>query len=139
MNQTQRAYYLEEFGVPDFLYAQTQTQKTSAIKTNVKCLVVEIENPCSFCQVGKYQVFLFKMLATIGLKESDVKCISISVDDLTRNLERYNAKAVLLMGKGFPTSSATHFNTHHPSEILTNTLLKREAWEVLKRVQVCLK
>ncbi|SMN12294.1 hypothetical protein SPBRAN_510 [uncultured Candidatus Thioglobus sp.] len=139
MNQTQHTHYLEEFGVPDFLYVATQTQKTSAIKTNLKCLVVEIENPHSFCQAGKYQVFLFKMLAAIGAEKSLVKCISIKADELPSHIEQYDAKAILLMGKGLIPSAKNHFSTHHPSDILDNDRLKREAWEVLKQMQKCLK
>lgn len=101
--------------------------------------MVEVQNSRSFCQTGKYQDFLFKMLSAIGLNQVDIKCVSINADDLTRTLGQYNAKAVLLMGKGLTSSSSKHFVMHHPSEILMNERLKREAWEVLKNIKACLK
>jgi len=45
----------------------------------------------------------------------------------------------LLMSKGLTSSSEQHFSTYHPSEILVNEQLKREAWEVLKNLKQCLK
>jgi uracil-DNA glycosylase len=79
------------------------------------------------------------MLSAIGLSDDDIQCISINVDDLSRTLAEYNAKTVLLMSEGLSVSSVHHFSTHHPSVILTNEQLKREAWEVLKKIKVCLK
>ncbi|BAS67577.1 DNA polymerase III subunit psi [Bathymodiolus septemdierum thioautotrophic gill symbiont] len=145
MNQRQRSDYLEALGVPYFLYADTDvagaTQKTSApkvlVKIDTQCLVVESQNSHSFCQTGKTQDFLFKMLTAIGLKVDDVQCVS--TNDLSSTLEKYNAKTVLLMGSNLQSSSTQHFSTHHPSEILAKEFLKREAWEVLKKVQACLK
>ncbi len=139
MNNTLRAHYLEALGLPDFLYTQATTENFTAEKINIKCLVLETDNPHSFCQTGKSQDFLFKMLDAIGLKRSDVKCISIDVDNLSQTLAAYNAKTVLLMSKGLMPSAAQHFATHHPSKILINQQFKREAWEVLKKIKQCLK
>ena len=139
MNEALRSRYLDAFGVPEFLYVQTKTVDLSANKIDTRCLVVETENARSFCQPGKYQDFLLKMISAIGLSKDDIQCISINADDLSRTLAEYNAKTVLLMSEGLSVSSAHHFSTHHPSAILTNEQLKREAWEVLKKIKVCLK
>lgn len=140
MNQTQRSNYLEALGVPDFLYAE-MTHAVAVITPKIKtqCLIIETQGVHSFCQAGDSKVFLFKMLSAIGLKESDFHCINIQANDLSAALEKYNAKAVLLMNSDLKSSSAQHFIAHHPSQILTNELFKREAWEVLKKLQACLK
>ena len=139
MNEALRSRYLDALNVPEFLYVQTKTEDRSTIKIDTRCLVVETENSRSFCQPGKSQDFLLKMLSAIGLKQDDIKCISINVDDLSRTLAEYNAKTVLLMSEGLSVSSVHHFSTHHPGAILTNEQLKREAWEVLKKIKACLK
>ena len=139
MNEALRSRYLDAFGVPEFLYVQTKTVDLSANKIDTRCLVVETENARSFCQPGKYQDFLLKMISAIGLSKDDIQCISINADDLSRTLAEYNTKTVLLMSEGLSVSSAHHFSTHHPSAILTNEQLKREAWEVLKKIKACLK
>ena len=139
MNEALRSRYLDALNVPEFLYVQTKTEDRSTIKIDTRCLVVETENARSFCQPGKSQDFLLKMLSAIGLSEDDIQCISINVDDLSRTLAEYNAMTVLLMSEGLSVSSVHHFSTHHPSAILTNEQLKREAWEVLKKIKACLK
>ncbi len=139
MNEALRSRYLEALGVPEFLYAQNKSINTGVQKINTQCLVIETQNPRSFCQAGKYQDFLLKMLSAIGLQEKDIHCVSINTDDLSQTLSQYNAKAVLLMSKGLTPSSEQHFVTHHPSDILINEQLKRESWEVLKKIKACLK
>lgn len=139
MNEALRSRYLDAMGVPEFLHTQTKDNSLNVQKISTQCLVLETPNPRSFCQVGKYQDFLLKMLSAIGLARDDIKYISISADDLTRTLGQYNAKTVLLMSKELEPSSEHHFVVHHPSEILMNEQLKREAWEVLKKIKTCLK
>jgi hypothetical protein len=139
MSEALRSRYLEALGVPDFLYAEDKTEDLNVQKISTNCLVIETQNSRSFCQAGKYQDFLLKMLDAIGLQQEDVNFISISVDDLSRTLGQYNAKTVLLMSKGLNPSSEQHFVAHHPSEVLMNEQLKRETWEVLKKIKACLK
>ena len=139
MSEALRSRYLEVLGVPEFLYAEDKFEDVDAKKTNALCLVIETQNSRSFCQAGKYQDFLLKMLSAIGLQQQDVNCISINADDLSRTLGQYNAKTVLLMSKDLKSSSEQHFIAHHPSEILVNEQLKRETWEVLKKIKACLK
>lgn len=139
MSEALRSRYLEALGVPDFLYAEDNPEDLNVQKINTQCLVIETQNSRSFCQAGKYEDFLLKMLGAIGLQQEDVKCISISTDDLSRTLGRYNAKTVLLMSEDLKPSSKQHFVAYHPSEVLMNEQLKRETWEVLKKIKACLK
>ncbi len=139
MKEALRSRYLEAIGVPDFLYIQTESEDLNAQKITTQCLVIETSNTHSFCLNGKTRDFLLKMLEAVGLTKDDIHCISINADDLSRTLSGYNAKTVLLMSEGLKPSSEQHFITHHPSEILTNEKLKREAWEVLKKIKACLK
>jgi len=139
MSEALRSRYLEVLGVPDFLYDEDKTEDLNVQKISTHCLVIETQNSRSFCQAGKYQDFLLKMLGAIGLQQEDVNFISISVDDLSRTLGQYNAKTVLLMSKDLNPSSEQHFVAHHPSEVLMNEQLKRETWEVLKKIKACLK
>ncbi|TEU22011.1 MAG: hypothetical protein E3I13_02820 [Gammaproteobacteria bacterium] len=139
MSEALRSRYLEALGVPDFLYAEDNPEDLNVQKISTHCLVIETQNSRSFCQTGKYQDFLLKMLGAIGLQQEDVNFISISADDLSRTLGQYNAKTVLLMSKGLNPSSEQHFVVHHPSEVLISEQLKRETWEVLKKIKACLK
>ncbi|HAU19866.1 MAG TPA: hypothetical protein DCT00_00095 [Gammaproteobacteria bacterium] len=139
MSEALRSRYLEALGVPGFLYAEDKLEDLDAKKTSTLCLVIETQNSRSFCQAGKYQDFLIKMLGAIGLHQQDVIFVSINADDLSRTLGQYNAKTVLLMSKDLKSSSEQHFIAHHPSEILVNEQLKRETWEVLKKIKACLK
>lgn len=139
MSEVLRSRYLEALGVPEFLYAEEKFEDIDAQKITTLCLVIETQNSRSFCQAGKYQDFLLKMLGAIGLHQEDVTCISIDTDDLSRTLGQYNAKTVLLMSKDLKPSSEQHFVAHHPSEVLVSEQLKRETWEVLKQIKACLK
>jgi hypothetical protein len=139
MSGALRSRYLEALGVPEFLYAEEKSEDIDAQKITTLCLVIETQNSRSFCQTGKYQDFLLKMLAAIGLQQQDVNLISINADDLSRTLGQYNAKTVLLMSKDLKPSSEQHFIAHHPSKILVDEQLKRETWEVLKKMKACLK
>lgn len=139
MSEALRLRYLETLGVPEFLYNQNKPKNIDAQKINTRCLVIESQNSQSFSQAGKYKDFLLKMLSAIDLQQKDVHCISINTDDLSRTLGQYNAETVLLMSKDLIPSSEQHFVTHHPSEILLNEQLKREVWEVLKKIKICLK
>ncbi|QKQ23935.1 hypothetical protein HUE58_01830 [Candidatus Ruthia endofausta] len=139
MNASLRSHYLEALGIPEFLHIQVKIQSLNRPKIDTQCLVIETKNLHSFCQIGKTQNFLFKMLGAIGLEKSDIKCVSTNIDDLNQTLKQYNAKTVLLMSADLKPSLMQHFVAHHPSEVLTNKQLKRETWEVLKKVKRCFK
>ncbi len=135
MDTELRSHYLKALGVADFLHTKTKVKTSDKDKISIKCLVIETNNSHSFCQPGKSQDFLLKMLSTIRLKQKNIKCVSIHANELNSTLRRYDAKAVLLMSKDLSPLSARHFSIHHPSEILANQALKREAWEVLKKIK----
>lgn len=135
-----RAEYLEALNIPEFLYTKpVDVTKPNVQKTRTQCLVVETQNTHSFCQVGAVQEFLFKMLGAIGLEKKHIHYITIDATELDCTLKQYDAKTVLLMGKNLSSHIKSHFHTHHPSEILNNEALKREAWETLKQLEKCLK
>ncbi|ABL02209.1 hypothetical protein Rmag_0450 [Candidatus Ruthia magnifica str. Cm (Calyptogena magnifica)] len=139
MNASLRSHYLEVFGIPEFLHIQVKNQDLNVSKINTQCLAIETNPVHSFCKIGKTQDFLFKMLGAIGLEKSNIRYVSANINDLNQMLKQYNAKIVLLMSSDLKSSSYKHFVTHHPSEVLTNEQLKRETWEVLKRVKQYLK
>lgn len=135
-----RFEYLEVLGVPAFLYTKpVNTTMPNIEKMHVQCLVVETQNTHSFCQTGAVQELLFKMLGAIGLEKKHINYITTDATKLDSTLKQYDAKTVLLMGKGLSTHTKSHFHTHHPSEILNNAALKHEAWETLKQLEKCLK
>lgn len=133
MTLANREKYLNALGVPDFLYFEAK-QTPVADKISTQCLLVEDTQTNSFCQSGKTQDFLLKMLATIDLKANDVALINLFEG---ATLQDYKAKVILIMGS--TTSVKGDFSTYHPAQILNNNTLKREVWEVLKQVQQCLK
>ena len=129
--------YLEALAIPEFLYTREVTPNTD--KAASKCLILETTTNNSFCQSGETQELLDKMLSAIGLSLNDVTCLSIKSSDLELVINEYPAQAVLIMGDYTDPQQDHIFNTHHPKDIITNTSLKREAWETLKRLKKCLK
>ncbi len=137
---TLRSHYLNTLGIPEYLHVPRKPidlPKTSPIK--IRCLVVEIKNTHSICQPGVEQDFLYRMLGAIGVSQKDVICIEAQPDNLSQEISKYNAKVVLLAGSDLSSVSINSFVIHHPSGILKNDQLKREAWEVLKKVKECLR
>ena len=134
-----RSQYLNELGIADFLHATNYKQQTDIQLISAKCLVVEAKSSDSICNAGASQDFLYKMLGAIGLKNQEVICIKVSTDNLLQELSKYKAQVILLTSRRFSLKSNNVFNIHHPSDILKNEQLKREAWEVLKQIKPCLK
>ena len=128
--------YLEALNIPEFLY-----NKNDAIprtKASVQCLLVETSPEKSFCEPGDSKNLLEKMLSSIDLSLSNTTSISIQSGELEESIKNHPARAVLVMGESIKYKSDNLFFTHHPRDILKNTELKREAWEVLKKVKKCL-
>lgn len=139
MNNSLRDKYLEELGIPDFLFdAKSSPSRVNKDLINVKCLVIESTKINSFCVEGESNGLLLKMLSAIGLSRDDIECINIEIDDLRETINKYNAVAVLLMGNNMSAFKDNQFITHHPSKIIDRDELKRESWEVLKLVKKCL-
>lgn len=135
-----RSQYLNELKIPEYLHvtSSSDASATHSQKINIKCLVVESEQPKSMCSPGEVQDFLYKMLGAIGLQKQEVICTSEAVENIKKVLEKYNAQVMLLAGVSLPIQSKSIFNIHHPNKILANEQLKREAWEVLKQAKLCL-
>ena len=78
------------------------------------------------------------MLASIGVSLNNTTSISIQSDDIEEGIKTNPARIVLVMGESINSKSDNLFSTHHPRDILRNPALKREVWEVLKKVKKCL-
>ena len=128
--------YLEALDIPEFLY--NKNDSIPRTKTSVQCLLVETSPERSFCEPGDTKNLLAKMLASIDLSLNNTTSISIQSDDLEEGIKTHPARIVLVMGESINSKSDNLFSTHHPRDILRNPALKREVWEVLKKVKECL-
>ena len=131
-----RNEYLEAVDIPEFLYNKNNSIPRDEI--SVQCLVVETSPEKSFCEPGDTKNLLAKMLSSIGLSLNNTTSISIQSSDLERNIKSHPARVILVMGESINSKSDNLFSTHHPRDILKNPVLKREAWEILKKVKKCL-
>ena len=136
MNPELRKEYLEALDIPEFLY--NKNDSIPRTKISVQCLLVETSPERSFCEPGDTKNLLVKMLSSIGLSLNNTTSISIQSGDLTDSIKNHPAKVVLVMGKLINSKSDNLFSTHHPRDMLINPALKKEAWEVLKKVKKCL-
>ncbi|MDB2589774.1 hypothetical protein N9345_01535 [Candidatus Thioglobus sp.] len=136
---TLRARYLNALDIPEYLYTpkRVDTANTQLIQT--RCLVVETQCSKSICEPGEVQDFLYKMLSAVGLAKKYVVCIKSKPDAVLQEISKYNAQTILLLDTKVSLVKDKVFSMQHPSNILKNEQLKREAWEVLKQVKVCLK
>ena len=128
--------YLEALDIPEFLYNKNDSIPNAEII--VQCLLVETSPDKSFCEPGDTKNLLAKMLSSIGLSLNNTTSISIQSDDIEEGIKTNPAKIVLVMGELINSKSDNLFSTHHPRDILENPSLKREVWEVLKKVKQCL-
>ena len=131
-----RNEYLEALGIPEFLY--NKNDSIPRAETIVQCLLVETSPEKSFCESGDTKNLLVKMLSSIGLSLNNTTSISIQSGKLEENIKAHPARVVLVMGESINSKSDNLFHTHHPRDILKNPALKREAWEILKKVKKCL-
>ena len=132
-----RDKYLDTLGIPEYLYSNKDSKPS--IKKTTKCLVVESNPVLSFCTPGDVQNFLFKMLLAINISSDEVELLNISSDNLSVVISNYDADTILIMSPDIESINNKCFITHHPSDILTQAELKRDAWEVLKQLELCLK
>ena len=128
--------YLEALDIPEFLYNKNDSIPRAEII--LQCLLVETSTEKSFCEPGDTKNLLVKMLSSIDLSLNNTTSISIQSGDLEENIQAHPARVVLVMGESINSKSNNLFFTHHPRDILKNPALKREAWEVLKKVKQCL-
>ena len=132
-----RDEYLEALGIPDFLYSPIGSKILTEVK--FKLLVVELDSKESFCESGASQDLLFKMLASIGLGLNECDLISIDKSEINRFIEDHSSDLMLIMDSSISVDGKSLFITHHPKDIIKNSQLKRDSWEVLKKVKLCLK
>jgi len=128
--------YLEALDIPEFLY--NKNDSIPRTKISVQCLLVETSPERSFCEPGDTKNLLVKMLSSIGLSLNNTTSISIQSSDLEKSIKSHPARVILVMGESINSKSDNLFSTHHPRDILKNPVLKREAWEILKKVKKCL-
>ena len=128
--------FLEALDIPEFLYNKNDSIPNAEII--VQCLLVETNPDKSFCEPGDTKNLLAKMLSSIGLSLNNTTSISIQSVDLEEKIKNHPASVVLVMGELINSKSDNLFSTHHPRDILRNPALKREVWEVLKKVKKCL-
>jgi len=131
-----RNKYLEALDIPEFLY--NKNDSIPRIEIRAQCLLVETSPEKSFCEPGDSKNLLAKMLFSIGLSLNNTTSISIQSGDLEESIKTHTARVVLVMGESINSKSDNLFSTHHPRDILKNPALKREVWEVLKKVKKCL-
>ena len=129
--------YLEALDIPEFFH--TKNDSAPRTKSKIQCLLVETSPVESFCEPGDSKNLLAKMLSSIGLSLNNTTSISIRSQGLEESIKNHPASVVLVMGESIKHKSDNLFSTHHPRDILKNPALKREAWEVLKRVKRCLR
>ena len=79
------------------------------------------------------------MLASIELNLGNVDLISIQKSMVDEFIKSNSSKVILVMDSSFGSTEPIYFSTHHPKDILKNSKLKRESWEVLKKIKQCLK
>ena len=129
--------YLEALGIPDFLYSKVDS--TSSISSPLSIMVVELSSKDSFCEAGKTRDLLVKMLASIGLDLNSVHLASIEKSNLDSFITNNPAQVVLVMDSTFKSDKSSLFSTYHPRDVIKDSHLKRETWEILKKVKQCLK
>ena len=132
-----RNQYLEALGIPDFLYSKIESKNSS--EPLLKLLIVEVGSQDSFCSKGDSQNLLIKMLASIDLSIKSAQLVSLEKNLIDEYIKNNPSEAVMIMGSSYESNKSALFLMHHPRDILKNPTLKRESWEILKKVKKCLK
>ena len=132
-----RSEYLEALGIPDFLYSKIDSKKMP--EPLLKLLVVELKTQDSFCTKGESQNLLIKMIASIDLSIMSAQLVSLEKNLIDEYIKNNPSEAVMIMGSSYESIKSDIFLMHHPRDILKNSSLKRESWEILKKVKKCLK
>ena len=132
-----RNEYLEALGIPDFLYSEIDPY--SKISAPLSCMVIELNSKDSFCETGKTRDLLVKMLASIDLDLNSIHLASIKQSNLDSFIAENPAQVILVMDSTFSSDKPSLFSTYHPRDIIKDSNLKRETWEILKKVKQCLK
>ncbi len=137
MTMQLRNQYLEALGIPDFLYSKIEPKKPP--EPLLKLLIVEVGAQDSFCSKGDSQNLLIKMLASIDLSIKSAQLVSLEKNLIDEYIKNNPSEAVMIMGSSYEPIKSDIFLMDHPRDILKNSSLKRESWEILKKVKQCLK
>ena len=132
-----RNEYLEALGIPDFFHSKIELKNSSA--PLLKLLIIEVGVQDSFCSKGDSQNLLIKMLASIDLSIESAQLVSLEKNLIDEYIKNNPSEAVMIMGSSYESIKSDIFLMHHPRDILKNSSLKRESWEILKKVKKCLK
>ena len=132
-----RNQYLEALGIPDFLYSKIESKNSS--EPLLRLLIVEVGSQDSFCSKGDSQNLLIKMLASIDLSIKSAQLVSLEKNLIDEYIKNNPSEAVMIMDSSYESIKSDIFLMHHPRDILKNSSLKRESWEILKKVKKCLK
>ena len=132
-----RNKYLESLGIPDFLYSKIELNKSPEQTT--KLLIIEVGVQDSFCPKGDSQNLLTKMLESIGFSINNAQLVSLEKNLIDEYIKNNPSEVVMVMGSSYESNKSPLFFMHHPRDILKNSTLKRESWEILKKVKQCLK
>ena len=132
-----RNEYLEALGIPDFLYSKIESKKPP--EPLLKLLIVEVGAQDSFCSKGDSQNLLIQMLASIDLNIKSAQLVSLEKNLIDEYIKNNPSEAVMIMDSSYESIKSDIFLMHHPRDILKNSSLKRESWEILKKVKKCLK
>lgn len=122
--------YLDNLGIANFEFVENQEfdlKSTNSIQ-KVEFLIVEKDdsNP-SFTQDNTNKELLEKMLNAIGVNLKNTTLIQ------EKNAHNYQAERTLFVGD---FTNNNDFIIPHTSQILKYPELKRDAWEVLKKLKI---
>ena len=132
-----RNEYLEALGIPDFLYSKIESKNSP--EPLLKLLIIEVGDQDSFCLKGESQNLLMKMLESIGFSIKNAQLVSLEKNLIDEYIKNNPSEVVMVMGSSYESNKSALFLMHHPRDILKNPTLKRESWEILKKVKQCLK
>ena len=132
-----RNKYLEALGIPDFLFSKIDLNKFP--EQTIKLLIIEVGDQDSFCSQGDSQNLLMKMLESIGFSIKNAELVSLKKNLIDEYIKNNPSEAVMIMDPSYKSIKSDIFLMHHPRDILKNSSLKRESWEILKKVKKCLK
>jgi hypothetical protein len=128
--------YLADLGIANFEFvadvdnSENNTSQITNSKIVTEIVLVEKSDINNSFTSGKEKELLQKMLAAIDINIENTICIG------EQELDKYHPNIVIFAGNF--TAESNDFIIPHPSDILRVPELKRDAWEVLKKVKTIL-
>lgn len=142
--------YLATLNIPKWLAKQVVLDERvdvvkedkTVVKNNneiikLSCVVIEDKNnPHHQClKNNNQQQLLVKMLAAIGLTKDNFTTLTTTNSECDIVLAKYQVNSILLLSDNIKPQHDNIFLCPHPADIITNSNLKRIAWNVLKDMQ----